>query len=290
MWELIGYNPNSARNNDDLTGVDIPQQIGGKFTPRKVESEADRFKGVVVRNFPKDTDHGLIMEYLVQNGMPEKNREYVTFASNGSATVRNLNKEECINLIESIHSKSSFGRILHCNGLIPLTPNKNETEGVAQVHSSEPCSSPENRLSIPSIQLTSPASLPDLSKRFHESIEESDELLVRRHSLSLLNRTPPPKSIAADILGLNGQKAASLVRSSNNILRSIQETLSDFGSEVASDFNTCNSAISSSSSEENHEDSSAQKSKKKRKKKAKRDYNREDFVKKANNQVSPASK
>ena len=77
MWKSIGYNPNSIKNDENVTGENIHQQIGGKFTPKKYEPEVDKFAGVVIKNIPIDVDHGLIMEFLIQNGLPEKNREYV---------------------------------------------------------------------------------------------------------------------------------------------------------------------------------------------------------------------
>ena len=59
------------------------------------------------------------------------------------------------------------------------------------------------------------------------------EDLARRHSLSLLNRTPPPNSLAADLLGVPTTKATNLNTLSE--VRSISETLSDFNSCISSD-------------------------------------------------------
>ena len=53
--------------------------------------------------------------------------------------------------------------------------------------------------------------------------------VVKRHSIYICNRTPPPKSIAADILS----SGSFLIESSRSILTSIegiQEALSDFNS------------------------------------------------------------
>ena len=60
----------------------------------------------------------------------------------------------------------------------------------------------------------------------------SNSVLVRRHSLSLMNRTPPPNSIAADILGsnLSFQAAKALWTK----IAEVQDSLSDFKSCVSS--------------------------------------------------------
>ena len=60
----------------------------------------------------------------------------------------------------------------------------------------------------------------------------SNSVLVRRHSLSLMDRTPPPNSIAADILGsnLSFQAAKALWTK----IAEVQDSLSDFKSCVSS--------------------------------------------------------
>ena len=60
----------------------------------------------------------------------------------------------------------------------------------------------------------------------------SNSVLVRRHSLSLMDRTPPPNSIAADVLGsnLSFQAAKALWTK----IAEVQDSLSDFKSSVSS--------------------------------------------------------
>ena len=69
----------------------------------------------------------------------------------------------------------------------------------------------------------------------------SDKEVTRRHSISLIDRTPPPNSLAADILGRSTSVAAA--KSLLSQLSDMQESLSEF-----------NSCLSSSSSDESGED------------------------------------
>ena len=67
----------------------------------------------------------------------------------------------------------------------------------------------------------------------------SDKDVVRRHSLSLLDRTPPPKSLAADILGTSFSLGAA--KSFLTQIADIQDSLSEF--------NSCNESFHESSNE-----------------------------------------
>ena len=123
-------------------------------------------------------------------------------------------------LLNTIHGKVSFGRRLYCNGIIPLTPQKNDK--VQEVSR------------IP--KLVASGVEKSLSKDNGTSDTlalDSVENLVRRHSLSLKDRTPPKESLAAGLLNspqFNLQKTSSLIAEVKNMT----ERLSDFGSCVSS--------------------------------------------------------
>ena len=126
LWAKIGYTPNKepsehVQEEDDEQPV---SQDGGEFTPQKLFSDRDKFTGVVVKNIPKEADHGEVVEYLVQSGLPECKRDDITFSNGGQVFVRDLGNAECLAIIDSIHLKKKFGRTLYCNGFVPLTPEK----------------------------------------------------------------------------------------------------------------------------------------------------------------------
>ena len=102
----------------------VQEQEGGSFTPVKVNSDPELFKGVCIKTFQKETDHALIMEYLIRSGLDEKHKDDVSFKSNGSVIIKNLENSECKQLISAIHNNEQFGKKLFCNGFIPLTPEK----------------------------------------------------------------------------------------------------------------------------------------------------------------------
>ena len=128
LWKEIGYSPENAEFDEDInldieTGADINQQEGGVFTPAKeVSPNTERFTGVSVKTFPREADHGEIIEFLIKCGLPENKRDNVIFNNRGTASVRNLDNSECLFLISAIHGKRNFDRKLYCNGIVPLTP------------------------------------------------------------------------------------------------------------------------------------------------------------------------
>ena len=112
-----------------VDGLDVDeglsQQDGGMFTPQKVSNDdSEKFNGVSIKSFPKETDHGEIVEFLINSGLDAEHREKVVIRDNGSVNIHNLENQLCRVLIEKIHSKINFGKRLYCNGIIPLTPTK----------------------------------------------------------------------------------------------------------------------------------------------------------------------
>ena len=217
LWNKIGYVPGELEvaavfddhGEDTVQEISVHLQAGGHFTPVKVTSDPDLFKGVTIKQFPKDTDHGAIMEFLAIAGLPEASKESVVIKSNGTVTIRDLDNAVCKSLIENIHSKKKFDRKLFCNGIIPRTPDKPANDSPPAVTAPHqktsstsspvlpPPISPISSSSSPSkLQDIGPYSIipdtPDINMKM------TDIQLVERHSLSL--KTPPLGSLADDIL------------------------------------------------------------------------------------------
>ena len=134
LWQEIGYTPGEVEiaavydeyhEYDDSSQKGINESTAG-FTPEKQVSEPSKFSGVCIKQIPKDTDHGDIMEFLVKAGMPESLRGNVEIKNNGSVSLKNADNAICRNLIANIHNKVEFGKKLFCNGFIALTPDKGE--------------------------------------------------------------------------------------------------------------------------------------------------------------------
>ena len=81
LWKRIGYSPDCtdlpevASLEPDDPGVQstgVKQQDGGSFTPHKGPvPDIAKYTGVSVKQFPKDLDHGRVVEFLVASGIPE---------------------------------------------------------------------------------------------------------------------------------------------------------------------------------------------------------------------------
>ena len=266
LWNRIGYIPaeiEMAAVYDehveyDAGSVAQVQQVGAKFTPPKKVAEPEKYSGVNIKQFPKETDHGDILEYLVSSGLPEGFKDNAVIRNNGSVSIKNLENSVALNLITNIHNKVQFGKKLFCNGFIALTPEKEgsasspvvpdtgkatvpsptpppSTTSVSRTSPGEPVVATQAPTAPPSL-LTTTAAPEETSQGFSLGFSSPaltgldfptglvDKDLVRRHSLSLpLN--PPAHSIAAEILNTRKTLLADI--------KDLQEQLSEFGSCVS---------------------------------------------------------
>ena len=246
LWQEIGYSPGEiemAAIYDELNtydaSTDPAAQKVGIFTPEKQVTEPEKFSGLSIKQFPKEADHGEIMEFLVKAGLPETLKETVVIRNNGLVTIKGLSNSVCLDMISRIHNKVEFGKKLFCNGLIALTPEKEDViePGDAVTVPSQPLpvsKSPTG--SKPALDAMEPSkenvtltqsplksSLPSLTA----SDFSSASALVRRYSWSLSER-PPACSIAADILNTKVNLLSEI--------KDLNEKLSEFESCVSSDY------------------------------------------------------
>ena len=327
LWRNIGYSPKSEAFEEDVnTEITNQENLESEsFTPRKSQTDPQKYKGVSIKNIPKDTDHGDIVEFLILSGLPEEKKDNININSNGSVTVWNLGSETCSALISSIHSRNHFGKKLYCNGYIPLTPEKADlspedssapkspcpglvtpcspsaatgAKKNAEILACQPTQVPEKPVGeplpppaqpVPQVTCSSPKSLLESSLSKYDWNEETDEKVVRRHSLSLMRRTPPKDSLAAEILGTNNFQAKN---KETHMSKSIMDSIRDM-QEVLSDFNSCQSTLddSTSSSNESSDDlknpKQSNNGRKAKKRKARAEFSRGDFLKKQDTKLSP---
>ena len=280
--------------NTDTKLEELVSQDGGSFTPPKVYPlDTSKFTGVTIQQLPKDSDHGEIVEFLVNCGLSESHRDKIKFGIKGIITINDISNKDCMALIDKIHEKNHFGKKLFCNGILPLTPKKSS-------------GSPEPPISPTTSELPiHPKPLPPSTIKDLEGIPAANQELdtfensapqfsiddfpdcdtvVRRHSVSLTNRTPPRHSLAADILGS---------RPKLGITSTLMSSIADLQDQL-SEFNSCQSSPSSSDEETQQKDpqnwnkSAKEKKKdKKRKRKLALTPGKEEFLKKQNTQVSP---
>jgi hypothetical protein len=302
LWKRIGYSP----DNDDLTIVDCDQEVEQveQFTPVKVQPiDEEKYAGVSIRQFPKDTDQGDIIDFLCSNGLPEDKKDETIIKANGIVTIKNLDNATSRQLIEAIHGKLNFGKKLFCNGFVPLSPEKedsfvaeNASSESSQATSSQPgpsASMTGSTPAAPSSQEINPPvlvsdhdfsaqSLASKFPMFDIRGQPSTSTLIRRHSISLLERTPPMGSLAAELLVTTTPRHdLSRTNSMINELRSMAENLSDFGS-CLSDSSGDDSLADGVDKEEGFKNMNEKKRNKKKKRKLKLTPGKEQFMKKPN--------
>ena len=77
---------------------------------------------------PKEIDHAEVIEFLIGSGLSETNNDNISIKHNGTVIVSSLESSQCEVLITAIHTKTFFGKRLHCNGVVPLSPDKPEEQ------------------------------------------------------------------------------------------------------------------------------------------------------------------
>ena len=103
--------------------------------------------------------------------------------------------------------------------------------------------------------------------------------LVRRHSLSILNRTPEKGSLAEDLLATNFPRLAAQTKLLSDSIKDLTESVSNF--------NSCQSSLELSTDDESEKNNKA--NRKKGKKRACKTSPNPELQKKANMRKSPPS-
>ena len=106
--------------------------------PKPVPAEKvsdDKFGGVSVKWFPKSSDHGAIVEFLVGNGLPQ-GHENVNIKGNGQVIISLLDPSICRKMMTEINGKKFNKKNIYCNGIVPVSPKKG-AQSSAQSQSSK---------------------------------------------------------------------------------------------------------------------------------------------------------
>ena len=294
LWDDIGYVPSNVELGSD-NELDLDISDCKQFTPVKTTSQDPcKFNGVRISSFPRETDHGLITEFIIYSGMPDEYKDNVSIKNNGTVMIEGLPNNICLDLIAAVHGNTSFGSKLYCNGVIPRTPDKTDhKEELA--HSSVPLVSisPANQqdqlqadpTGVPSP--LSPMSPNTFSQQYSETPDFNLQLLsnvdlARRHSLSL--RTPPRGSLGEQLL--NSEPESQQFTKVKNMLSNIKDMAERF-----SEFASCESLSDDGGTDtQNNESFKLQGRKKKTKKhKLSPSPTKEFFLKKQNTRKSPVN-
>ena len=312
LWKKIGYSPqNSETAVDDIE--DLGEEAHDAFTPAKLPAE-HVFGGITIKHIPKETDSGEVIEFLCKNGLPADKTDNVLIRPNGTVIVNELENGVCKALIVAIHGYVNFGKKLFCNGIVPLSPVKLGSDGIPKSSNSEKmppspalgslpkqtpavtvaCSTPPTTLapSCPpsSLSATSLSTPSACIASGGTLVQEENREFIRRHSLSLMNRTPPKGSLAGEILAMTPRPDLNRTKS---LVSELRDCLSDFGSCIeSSDNDGGNSVDNKETSDEAHEEPgqltlNEKKRMKKSKRKSRETPTKEMFLKRPNLLQSP---
>ena len=335
LWREIGYSPKQAELSQDMNTDEevepVEVETVEEFTPVKIPAvQSEYFSGVRISRFPKGLDDGDIIAMICRCGLEENKKDNIVIKAGGNVTVKNISTEESNALIDAIHGKRFFERKMFCNGIVPLTPDKqvppspaanspvaaavirtevpasptapspssprattaNTSVAAAETCTAAPPSSPTSTSSssprndtessvtyavseggkAASLSATlrntsaaaprSPASgitpgRPSVSRSVTAADNplaswrsadpnlfsdfEANYNLARRHSISLINRTPPHQSLAAEIMGTcnstSRERSRLLVNEITECLSDFNSCISDFSSDKSSDEN-----------------------------------------------------
>ena len=298
LWKRIGYAPTKS-DSESVAETEDSDETVTSFTPVKIPTcDLDKYAGVSIRQLPHDTDHGEVVEFLCKKGLPDEKKDGVTFKENGVVEISDLDSNICRLLIEAIHGKEMFGRKVFCNGVIPLTPDKPAPSAESLISPAQaiPSSLTLSATTVTAADVAASSFISDKSasskspaflaavKAFKEDESDlaSNTTVVRRHSLSLTQRTPPRNSIAAEILDI---PRVDFLRT-QEAMNDLKEQLSEFGSCLSSSESSGESGGDHSEIDKTASEGFKTVNEKKRSKRNKRKFKltpgKESFLKKPN--------
>ena len=74
-----------------MQNMHVSKELGGQLTSVKVPTgDQEKYAGVSIKQFQKDTDHCQFVEFLCKNGLPAEKKDGVVIKGNGIVNVRNL--------------------------------------------------------------------------------------------------------------------------------------------------------------------------------------------------------
>ena len=77
----------------------------GESSAPKIQSHESLFGGLVIKNFPTNSENVSVIEFLIENGLPGHVSDHVDVKENGKVYVNNLENLLCLSLVKNIHHK-----------------------------------------------------------------------------------------------------------------------------------------------------------------------------------------
>ena len=131
-WERIGFKPDIDidKEVDDLPDLEIQVGHSKKVLPViPNKSLCSKYKSVIIKGFLPDTPIENVLKELPVNVLPEEysSDNVLRNEKTGAVTLANLESDQCLAIMESMHAKKFLGRKIFITSVIPASPTKNQT-------------------------------------------------------------------------------------------------------------------------------------------------------------------
>ena len=137
-WKAINFNPETAEMNDvdmeneNYEEADKPKVIDQvKTNSNKVTVDSDmynRYGGVVIKGFKKDSDLTVVVETLKEAGLPfdyeKEDLHIVDKHENITIYINDLKPETCVEMSNNLHGEEKSGKKLSVYSLVEDSPTK----------------------------------------------------------------------------------------------------------------------------------------------------------------------
>ena len=87
--------------------------------------DIEKYKGVSIKNLPKDIKRDDLFQFLLDAGLPESfENKNIKLGDHGNVDISEVDKDDCITIVMNLHKKKFFERKLYCRPIIGLSPIK----------------------------------------------------------------------------------------------------------------------------------------------------------------------
>ena len=154
-WNRIGFRPDTEASSevDDLPEVDIQVGQVRKERPAIPDNRlCSKYRSVILKGFLPATPIEEILKEIPENCLPSEHLSDCVSRNEktGAITLSNLESDQCLIIMESMHTKKFLGRKVFVTSVVPRSPEKtSSTEAAAEstVLSPKPSSETGNPVS-----------------------------------------------------------------------------------------------------------------------------------------------
>ena len=137
LWQEIGYKPDSFsldRDTEEDNLDDIPLKNSTNFTPEfkrrppPSSAEKERYSGISIRNFPKNSTKEEVIDFLKSNTVDIEEESVFIHEAKNSVSVEVSNEDNIVieSIIEKLEGKQCKENKLFLRGIVAVEVNNSE--------------------------------------------------------------------------------------------------------------------------------------------------------------------